>query len=123
LRTKSVEQIVDATKGDMLHINQMIPIIGDKLLPVSPVEALKSGKFQPVDLIFGVTKNEGSAFAVQMVPHLNQPNISLQWTKGAIFAFMQQQISKSDAADVSGFYTRNRNQSNPADLRSVWQRS
>src|SRR5690606_19228144 len=33
LRTKSVEEILDAVKEDEYSRNQMVPIIGDKLLP------------------------------------------------------------------------------------------
>jgi len=35
---------------------------GGEFLPISPSEALRTGKFNPVDLLFGLCDNEGGGF-------------------------------------------------------------
>nr|XP_027196472.1 cholinesterase 1-like [Dermatophagoides pteronyssinus] len=76
LRSKSMEEIVDVATGNIEEMisNQMIgPILGDAFLP-EDVLKFKYGSNGPVDIMFGVTRDEGSYFVVHFVPELKDDN-------------------------------------------------
>lgn len=57
LRSKTVNEILDATKPALQNGDNFIPTYGEALLPMPPVKMLKSGHFnKDVDLMYGVTK-------------------------------------------------------------------
>lgn len=61
LRSKTVKEILEATKPSLQDGDNFIPTYGEALMPMPPVKALKSGHFnKDVDLMYGVTKNEGN---------------------------------------------------------------
>ena len=123
LRNTSVEDILDATKDDILNGRLMIPIYGEKLMPISPNKALETKQFNPIDIMFGVNRNEGSSFvkryfsAVQ--PDIKHPNMTLSKAKALIWLMMMV-FEKSDptAKKITDFYMKQLNdKSNMDDIR------
>ncbi len=51
LRAASVERILHQSKGSIANGEDFIPIWGTDLMPLRPVEALKTGKVNDVDLM------------------------------------------------------------------------
>ncbi|OTF70559.1 hypothetical protein BLA29_002788 [Euroglyphus maynei] len=79
LRTKSIEEIRDAAIGsidDMISNKMIGPIIGDAILP-EDVYKFKHGSNGPVDIMFGVTRDEGSFFVVHSIPELRDDNTKM----------------------------------------------
>jgi carboxylesterase type B len=57
LKSKTQEELQTISFPSLL--SQPLAVFGDDFLPVSPTEALKTGKLNEVDLLSGVTRNEG----------------------------------------------------------------
>lgn len=57
LRSKTVNEILDATKSALQDGESFIPTYGEAVMPMPPVKMLKEGHFnKDVDLMYGVTK-------------------------------------------------------------------
>ena len=123
LRNTSVEDILDATKDDILNGRLMIPIYGETLMPISPNKALETKQFNPIDIMFGVNRNEGSSFvkryfsAVQ--PDIKHPNMTLSKAKALIWLMMMVfEKSNQTAQKITNFYMKQLNdKSNMDDIR------
>lgn len=53
LKGKSIAELKQATFGDFSQNHFFVPVHGDEVLPVPPAVALKEGKFNHVDYIYG----------------------------------------------------------------------
>lgn len=83
LRSKSMEEIKNVATDSIEKMisNQMIgPIIGDAVLP-EDVSRFQHGSNGPVDIMFGVTRDEGSFFVVHFLPELKDNNIQMSEDK------------------------------------------
>lgn len=123
LRTKSVKEVLTATADSLVNAENFIPVYGDELLPVSPVEALKTGKFHhDIDLMYGTTKNEGSMFVVQLLnlpqldPTKDGKDLTVDLTK-KIISFMMSLFHDPNPDEVADYYTKNLNESDKDELR------
>nr|XP_027201000.1 cholinesterase-like [Dermatophagoides pteronyssinus] len=125
LRNTSVEDILNATKDDILNGRLMIPIYGETLMPISPNKALETKQFNPIDIMFGVNRNEGSSFvkryfsAVQ--PDIKHPNMTLSKAKALIWLMMMVfEKSNQTAQKITNFYMKQLNdKSNMDDIRII----
>ena len=115
LKEKPADEIASKVFSDSLFI---FPIVGDNLLPIRPQEALKNGKLNKVDILFGSTKDEGSIAAVTIFPILNpnnkHPNLTIPFVKASIKKYF---YSEPDADKIVEFYTKNLNESNIDGMR------
>ncbi|XP_075675802.1 cholinesterase-like [Dermatophagoides pteronyssinus] len=125
LRNTSVEDILDATKDDILNGRLMIPIYGEKLMPIPPNKALETKQFNPIDIMFGVNRNEGSSFVKRFFsviqPDIKHPNMTLSKAKALIWLMMMV-FEKSDptAKKITDFYMKQLNEkSNFDDIRII----
>ena len=55
LATKSIKDLKAAQVGDFLANNFFVPVYGDEVMPVKPDVALKTGRFNKVDLIVSLS--------------------------------------------------------------------
>ncbi|KAH9403515.1 hypothetical protein TYRP_015410 [Tyrophagus putrescentiae] len=89
-------------------------------MPVRPVEALKTGKVNDVDLMFGTTRNEGSAFVAKILPLLNPDttgkDLHIAQVKSMI-KLMFLMFSEPHYAEVVEYYTKGLNESDKTALR------
>jgi para-nitrobenzyl esterase len=58
----ALDTLIDATSVDMLGAFPVGPSFGDDVLPVDPVEAMRTGKAHPVPLIVGTNADEARLF-------------------------------------------------------------
>ena len=119
LKNKPVDEMVTKlNQRQELKGLYFLPVYGDTLMPVRPVEALKSGKFNKVDILFGTTKDEGSDFVVSFAsilsPKNTHPNLTLSKTKDFIREFVS---SEPEIDKIVEFYTKNLNESNIDGMR------
>ena len=90
LRGKTVEDITKAKRG--ITISKSIgsqsivgPIVDGEFLPDLPENLFKTGKFHPeVDVITGVTSNEGSLFAMIMPRYQVKDGVSLEMLESVV---------------------------------------
>lgn len=116
LKTKSIEAIVNSTDKLNEQLEQCSPVYGDELIPSTPREALESGTFHGVDLLFGNTKEEGTFFVGQRVPALL--DISLHLNKEMVEDIILDLLHpEKKAIQIMEYYTRNLGQSNQTELR------
>ncbi|KAH7637888.1 cholinesterase 1-like [Dermatophagoides farinae] len=106
LRNKTIEEILATDSPDMT--TPFVPIYGDDFMPLNPVEALKSGQgLNQVDLMFGVTRDEGELFLQKFLPDNKKATIhQVQDYMRIIF------IGKPFVEEVIEFYTKNLNEKN-----------
>lgn len=98
LRTKPMQTLVNASATLTIF-----PIEGDRVMPTTPVKALKKGLFNHVDLMYGVTRNEGTEFL--LMEFNDKPrNLTLNQTKDYI---RQHLFGLSFTEQVVEYYTRN----------------
>ena len=118
LREKSLDEILDADLNLNLIMN---PIYGDALMPLNPVNALLAEKFnRDLDLMYGVTRDEGSAFVEPLIMMLKSDkttkDLTLNETKKIIELIMGM-WGKSVADEIVQFYTGHLENPTQADLR------
>ena len=120
IRNKTVFEVLDGCKNALLDSELMIPVYGDNLMPVNPVHALKSGLYNSADLMFGITRNEGTGFVIQFFKDFlnNNFKLTLEKTKGYMGLLMML-FGESNGADVAEYYTKNVNASDPVALKFV----
>lgn len=131
LAKKSVKDLKAAQVGDFLANTFYVPVYGDEVLPLKPEIALKEGKFNHVDIIvsfvdifvlinfviiflifflqYGVTRNEGSAFAAAVLPNMITPhfNYTLESAQADIIKMMTYyQEEERVAKEVADFYLK-----------------
>lgn len=90
LRGKTVEDITKAKRG--ITISKSIgsqsivgPIVDGEFLPDLPENLFKTGKFHPeVDVITGVTSNEGALFAMIMPRYQVKDGVSLEMLESVV---------------------------------------
>ena len=58
----ALDTLIDATSVDMLGAFPVGPSFGDDVLPVEPVEAMRTGRAHPVPLIVGTNADEARLF-------------------------------------------------------------
>lgn len=110
LATKSIKDLKAAQVGDFLANNFFVPVYGDEVMPVKPDVALKTGRFNKVDLIYGVTRNEGSSFAAPILPEMANPsyNYTVETAKAAILKMLAiYRVSRGEAFEIADFYLTN----------------
>ena len=88
LKTKTVNEIIDATKTALQNGDSYIPTWNTTFLPHNPWHALKEGHFNPVDVIQGLNRDEGSIFVVQLFPNL-APEADTPLTKSSTGVFVK----------------------------------
>ena len=108
-REKGIDDFVNATLQFVAaHEQPFLPVYGEnEVLPRSPAEALNSGQFnRNVDLMYGVTNDEGAHFAIMMAPEFLNPNfkVTLEFVKEKIVTSMKQ-FNQSLAHEIVDFYT------------------
>ena len=119
LKEKSVVEIVakmnQSITFDTLFV---LPIIEDNFLPIRPQEALKNGKLNKVDILFGSTKDEGSIATVAFFPILNpnikHPNLTIPFVKASIKKFF---YSEPEVDKIVEHYTKNLDESDIDGMR------
>lgn len=117
LREQKVEDILMKSKNSILDGESFIPIYGEQILPLEPVTALKSKKFNQVDLLFGVNSGEGAGFLVPFLPQLKpDANISASVVNNVV-DFMFQMLQVPYHKEVADFYSSHVNASNQDDLK------
>ena len=97
---RTVDQILNASKelGDPFS-----PVYGDQVLPIRPIEALKSGIFNSnIDLMYGVVESEGSSFAGDKFPELNDETLLL--TGEQTKEYVQKLIGPEFGQQAANFY-------------------
>ena len=115
LKEKPADDIVTKVISAGLFI---LPIVGDNLLPIRPQEALKNGKLNKVDILFGSTKDEGSIATVAFFPILNpnikHPNLTIPFVKASIKKFF---YSEPEVDKIVEHYTKNLDESDIDGMR------
>nr|XP_046908801.1 acetylcholinesterase-like [Dermatophagoides farinae] len=126
LQSKNVTEILNASTNDLINGRLMIPVYGEKLMPIPPVKALETKQFNHVDIMFGVNRNEGSGFVSQLVPsimnpNVKNPNITLPMVKTAIWLMMMIfEKSEKTTQSVIEFYMKQLDEkSNADDMRII----
>ena len=107
LREKSIEELLSIRLDQ-----QLMAIYGDEFLPLRPVEALKNDHYNinKVDLMFGVTRDEGDFYVQNSFNGHHEVSLNL----------VQEKIRKRFTdhpyvEDVVHFYTKNLNDSSTLD--------
>ncbi|KAH7641350.1 cholinesterase [Dermatophagoides farinae] len=126
-----VKCIRNASANDIVNANQygrnigmvLSPVYGSELLPKNPVEALKNGDFhREVDLMFGVTRNEGSVFAEVIFPKFLSPTIkNPQFTRiqaQTLIELLFGVFKAKDPKTIAEFYVKNISDSDVDGLRN-----
>ncbi|KAI2800619.1 hypothetical protein BLOT_012007 [Blomia tropicalis] len=73
LKKQSIEDILNITDKFELKFE---PVYGDEVIPVLPINALLSGSFNgDVDLMYGVSKDEGLGFVGSIIPELKTDDV------------------------------------------------
>lgn len=118
LKQKPLESILNATNVLNSKSRLVFPIYGDDVMPIKPQSALKSGRFNHVDMLFGAVKDEGSLFVTSLSPEMNpsnqHPNMTIQLVKQLIRTVM---IGEPDVDKIVEYYSANLTKSNMDDLR------
>lgn len=120
IHSKSTEQIQNVV-NTMGKLGQFFePSYGTELLPLSPVEALKTGKLnQNLDLLYGVNRDEGATGVYGLFDAI-RPNsgktISVNTVRDDINV-MVQVFRLSLPGEVADWYTRHLNDSDQVGLR------
>lgn len=110
LRSKSVEELVSATKDSFTTANALFrPIYGDDLLPVKPSKAFANGKFNlNFDLLYGTSKDEGADFVSLFAPEGSSSSSSARLTVESVretLRWMMLFYGESYGDEVANFYT------------------
>ena len=108
LQAKPMMDIVNYTGLEYNSTERFFtPIYGDELAPMAPIEALKLGRFnQGIDLLYGVTDEEGSMFALNMFPHYaNATNLTIDSVKKDIVR-MSEIYYQTFGSEVADYYTK-----------------
>lgn len=120
LRKVPVDSILTATKDAIANGESFIPIWGEHVMPLNPVQALKTGNFNHIDLMFGVTRNEGSGFVAKLLPLLDPDtdprDLHITQVKSMI-NLMMMLFKEPNPAEVTEYYTKNLNESDKTALR------
>lgn len=108
LQTKSAQDLLKHASGGMLNGESFVPTYGTELLPLPPVQALKAGKFNKVDLVYGVTRDEGFGFLANIFPAFKyQDNEHKLTTQSAhtIMKLLFQMAGEKDYEEIADFYS------------------
>lgn len=83
LKGKSVEQLLQAERFDLLRDELFTPIYGDEFMPTAPVKVLNEGSYvnKNIDLMVGGCADEGSGFVLAMFPTLRTASTTLRQTR------------------------------------------
>lgn len=117
LKGKTTEEIQKA-QNHLIQTKKryVLPIYGDEFIPHRPQHALKSGKFNKVDVMFGTNKDEGSFFVAGLYPTLKKehPVIDIEFVKKAIREML---FMEPDVEQIVEHYTKNLDPTNKNELR------
>lgn len=119
LRDTNVMRILEATRGVLFRNEIMVPVYGDSVMPEAPIKALEAGHFNKVDLLFGVTRNEGSSYVALLPglgPNVHKPNITLEQTSKLI-QLMMGFFQVDNPKEVADYYTANLDPSDTNAMR------
>ena len=113
LRGKSAQEILKHGSGGMMNGESFVLTFGTELLPISPVEALKTGQFNHLDggLIYGVTRDEGVGFLAQIFPAFkgehseNDHPLTVQ-SAHTLVKLLFQMVGEKKYEEVADFYTK-----------------
>ncbi|KAH9409239.1 hypothetical protein TYRP_010240 [Tyrophagus putrescentiae] len=113
LQEKSAQEILKHGSGGMMNGESFVPTFGTELLPISPVEALKAGKFNHLDggLVYGVTRDEGVGFLAQIFPAFkgehseNDHPLTVQ-SAHTLVKLLFQMVGERRTEEVADFYTK-----------------
>ena len=119
LREKSISEILKFSKISVAKGELIIPVYGEQFLPDPPVKALKAGKFNKADLMFGVNRNEGSHFVGKLFeelnPDLKHPNLTIGKTVKLIQELVKI-FNESYGEEVKEYYTKNLDDKNVDEM-------
>lgn len=104
IKGASLEKLQTVIVNDLAKNEEFLPIYGDQVLPLSPILALKTGKFNPVDFIYGTTRDEGTLFLSRFFPKLEQSNLTIASAKEYIVRWMKLYGEESIGQEVADFY-------------------
>lgn len=111
LRKLPAKDLSDVTKTYRIGVQYFMPVYGEAIFPEEPVKALKAGKFNDVDLIFGHVKDEGTIFTETIFPNYLSPFIeNPKFTKKqatTIISLMFMVFKETFGKEVAEFYTKN----------------
>lgn len=106
IKGKSIDELQTASMNDFMRAEFFAPVFGDSLLPLRPNDALVAGKFNPVDYMYGITRDEGTMFLGFFFPELlNQTtNLTVTEAKEYIVKLMKVYGEEAMGAEVADFY-------------------
>lgn len=114
LQEKSAQEILKHGSGGMMNGESFVPTFGTELLPISPVEALKTGAFNHLDggLVYGVTRDEGVGFLAAIFPAFkgekhneNDHPLTVQ-SAHTLVKLLFQMVGERRTEEVADFYTK-----------------
>ena len=119
MRAVDAETIIKFMSGALFNGEAFFPTHGDEVMPLRPIDALKTGKVNHIDLMFGTTRNEGSGFVAGVLPGLSpdikEDTITVQQVKSMIkLLFMMFKVDKTE--EIVEYYTRHFTNETKAEL-------
>lgn len=121
LRGKSVGELLELQKMLKLFGQVPGPIFEDDILPINAVPALKAGKYnKDIDLMYGVTRDEGSIFIAGLFKDLdsNQTVLTVESTHARIVQMLTLVYgNSSQVKEIADFYTKDLNNPSQTELR------
>lgn len=121
LRKLPAKDLSEATKYYRIGAQFFMPVHGEAIFPKDPVQALKAGEFNDVDLIFGHVSDEGTIFTEIIFPNYLSPFIeNPKFTKKqatTIISLLFLVFKEKFGEEVAKFYTENINDTDVDGLR------
>lgn len=110
LLEKSPEEFIKATLAFVAaHEQPFLPSYGNEIMPFSPINSLKTGKFNTgVDVLYGVCNNEGSHFVLNFAPEMANLTSTVKLTVSSVKAKITTAFASynlSFASEIADFYT------------------
>lgn len=100
LRSKPAKELLNVALGSYIN-----GVFGDEYLPLKPSEALKKGKLNAVDLLFGHTENEGSMYLMdKSVPDINK--LTVEGAKSLLEFILKTRFKIDFGKKVAEFYLK-----------------
>lgn len=107
LKHKDLVELQIASLGDFDLNHFFIPVYGDEVLPNRPSTALERGSFNQVDLLYGVTRDEGTSFITQLIPEIrSNQKLTRESAKSGMKQLLKLYHWEKDAREVAEFYMK-----------------
>ncbi|KAH9408269.1 hypothetical protein TYRP_011940 [Tyrophagus putrescentiae] len=104
IKGKTPAELFPATLNDLASDELFRPVWGDELLPSKPSAALTTGQFNPVDFVYGVTRDEGTFFLLMFFPELAKANLTAQSAKEYIGRLMTLYGRAAHSQTIADYY-------------------